>query len=188
MRQKKLINIYRLLCYFITFYFSLLSLINCSQSEQIKDQALEENSFVEKKISTMFSNFQIKKELEESISYETRFRDPKAIVIHSTDKYNLKDYLENSIKYNFFFHILIDKSGNIFQYPGYKNKVFRLIPKMDKYVLHISIEGTEDEILNNSQQLKKVTNFIGNLAKKYSIPLENKDISSERGIFTHTPS
>ena len=33
---------------------------------------------------------------------------------------------------------------------------------------------------------KKVTNFIGNLAKKYSIPLENKDISSERGIFTHT--
>jgi N-acetylmuramoyl-L-alanine amidase len=186
MRQKKLINIYRLLCYFITFYFSLLSLINCSQSEQIKDQALEENSFVEKKISTMFSNFQIKKELEESISYETRFRDPKAIVIHSTDKYNLKDYLENSIKYNFFFHILIDKSGNIFQYPGYKNKVFRLIPKMDKYVLHISIEGTEDEILNNSQQLIKVTNFIGNLAKKYSISLENKDISSERGIFTHT--
>ena len=46
MRQKKLINIYRLLCYFTTFYFSLLSLINCSQSEQIKDQALEENSFV----------------------------------------------------------------------------------------------------------------------------------------------
>ena len=109
MRQRKIVTIYRIICYFTTFYFSVLSLINCSQSEQIKDQALEENSFVEKKISTMFSNFQIKKELEESISYETRFRDPKAIVIHSTDKYNLKDYLENSIKYNFFFHILIDK-------------------------------------------------------------------------------
>jgi N-acetylmuramoyl-L-alanine amidase len=161
-------------------------LVNCSKPEQLKDLPLEESSSPENKIYTFFELLKINKDLENKVSYQTRDKEPTAIVLHSTDKYTLKDYIENSIRDRFFFHLLIDKSGNILKYPDYKSKIFRLIPKMDKYSIHVSLEGTEEEILNNPQQLKKAMNVIGNFSRKFSIPLNNKDISSEKGVFTHT--
>lgn len=179
---KRFRNYFFLVCLITIF----LILVNCSKSEQIKDLSLDESSSPENKIYTFFELLKIKKDLENKISYQTRYKDPTAIVLHSTDKYSLNEYIENSIRDRFFFHLLIDKSGNILKYPEYKSKIFRLIPKMDNYSIHISLEGTEEEILNNPQQLKKTRNVLGNLSKKFSIPLENKDISSGKGIFTHT--
>lgn len=161
--------------------FSLLFIFNCS-SEQIsldnKDEVIKSSDFIEKK--------GISKDIINSIQFKKREKIPTAIVLHSSDNYTVKEFFENSIKSNFFFHIFIDKSGNIYRDPYLKTKEYRLIPKMDNYSIHIVLEGNEDEILSNQILFNKALEVIQKISKKYSIPLDNKNIASEKGIFTHT--
>ena len=165
---------------------SLTILFNCSSEDILKKNLISSSNISSRNMKNLFQELQINSEKINLISSQNREKNPTAIVIHTTDSDSMKDYLEKSILNKFFIHAIIDKKGNIYKDFQSKSKVYRLIPRMDKYTVHIAIEGKEDDILSNVVQLNKVSEFIGNYAKKYSIPLENKDIASERGIFTHT--
>jgi N-acetylmuramoyl-L-alanine amidase len=165
---------------------SLTILFNCSSEDIFKKSLITGSNLSSRNMKNLFQDLQINSEKINLISSQNRDKNPTAIVIHTTDSDSIKDYIEKSISNKFFIHAIIDKKGNIYKDFQSKSKIYRLIPRMDKYTVHIAIEGKEDDILSNVVQLNKVSEFIGTYAKKYSIPLENKDIASERGIFTHT--
>ncbi len=170
----------------ISYLVILLSiLLNCSNEDILKKNIISNNNPA-KNFKNLFLDLQINPDKVNLISSQDRDRNPTAIVIHTTDSDSIKEYLEKSILNKFFVHAIIDKKGNIYKDFQSKSKVYRLIPKMDKYSVHVAIEGKEDEILSNVIQLNKISEFIGAYSKKYSIPLENKDIASEKGVFTHT--
>ncbi len=170
----------------ISYLVILLSiLLNCSNEDILKKNIISNNNPA-KNFKNLFLDLQINPDKVNLISSQDRDRNPTAIVLHTTDSDSIKEYLEKSILNKFFVHAIIDKKGNIYKDFQSKSKVYRLIPKMDKYSVHVAIEGKEDEILSNVIQINKISEFIGAYSKKYSIPLENKDIASEKGVFTHT--
>ncbi|MCB1144374.1 MAG: N-acetylmuramoyl-L-alanine amidase [Leptospiraceae bacterium] len=115
-----------------------------------------------------------------------RDKDPTAIILHTTGGLEARDYAELALSEKFFIHMLIDKKGRVFSENKIENVSYRLVPKMDLKSIHVSIEGRESEILKNTKLVKVLSDEIKKLSIRFSIPLNNKNISSMRGVFTHT--
>ncbi|MBP7280351.1 MAG: N-acetylmuramoyl-L-alanine amidase [Leptospiraceae bacterium] len=57
---------------------------------------------------------------------------------------------------------------------------------MDEVTLHVSVEGTEEEILRNPKQLEATGKLLKKLSTDLEIPFHNENINSKSGVFTHT--
>lgn len=115
-------------------------------------------------------------------------RDPatvSAIILHSSEKRNLKDYIRLSLENQFMIHVVIDKNGIVYADPDFLKKSFLASPGIDKESIHIAYEGTQENILANQTQFTVLRKMVGQLADDLSIPKSNFDIIEKRGIFTH---
>lgn len=115
-----------------------------------------------------------------------RSMNPSAIVIHTTEGLSARDYVKNSIEEEWLIHYLITKNGSIYSISKDENLEVKAVPKMDSFSLHIALEGNESEILENKQQIELTASLLKELSGSLAIELNNKDIASGKGIFTHT--
>lgn len=167
-----------LLSYFFLYIFILINCLSGSISVREIDIKSNKIDFINK--------YSIQENLFDKLKSKRRTKTPTALVIHTSDDYSVKDFFENSLKNGFFFHIFIDKAGIL--YVDNLLNEYRLTPKMDAYAIHIVLEGKEADILGNTEYLGMIVENIKKVSNAYQIPLDNKDIASERGIFTHTQS
>ncbi|EMN31469.1 N-acetylmuramoyl-L-alanine amidase [Leptospira interrogans serovar Pyrogenes str. L0374] len=85
-------------------------------------------------------------------------------------------------------HFIVLENGSVYGVEEPSKILYKAAPGMDETTIHVSWEGNNDSILKNEVQLKSLVNLIETLSKKHSIPLNNYDITSKKGIFTHTQS
>lgn len=109
-----------------------------------------------------------------------------SIVLHHTETKSFREFVRLSLASKFFFQIGITKTGEVysFQYPLVIQT--RTVPDLDKESIHIVLEGKEEEILKNSKQLEQLKTIIQKIVSITNLPLNNYDIESKKGIFTHT--
>ncbi len=115
-------------------------------------------------------------------------RDPyqvTSLIIHSTEKRKLNEYLQLSIENQFMVHILIDKSGIIYSDPDFLKNSYLASPGMDQESIHVAYEGNQESILSNPIQLAGLKTLIGQLADDLNIPKTNENIIGKKGIFSH---
>lgn len=85
-------------------------------------------------------------------------------------------------------HFIVLENGSVYGVEEPSKIIYRASPGMDETTIHVSWEGINDSILKNEIQLKALADLIQRLSKEHSIPLNNYDITSGKGIFTHTQS
>lgn len=115
-------------------------------------------------------------------------RDPRtvsAIILHSTEKKKLAEYLKLSYQNQFMIHILIDATGKIFTYQDFLKKTFVASPGIDELSVHVAYEGTQDSLLSNRIQYESLVRIIEQLANDLNLPRTNQNIILRKGIFTH---
>ncbi|TGL76715.1 peptidoglycan recognition protein family protein [Leptospira yasudae] len=112
----------------------------------------------------------------------------KSILLHHTNGLKAEEYLEKSKSSGWMVHFLVLENGSVYGVEDPSKILYRAAPGMDETTIHVSWEGANDAILKNESQLNALSELIGGLAKEYSIPLNNHDIASGKGIFTHTQS
>ncbi|WP_246047015.1 peptidoglycan recognition protein family protein [Leptospira ognonensis] len=115
-------------------------------------------------------------------------RDPttvSAIILHSSEKRKLTDYIRLSMENQFMIHIGIDKNGIVYADPDFLKKSFLASPGIDKESIHIAYEGTQENILANQSQFSSLRKTVDQLSEDLGIPKSNFDIIGKRGIFTH---
>jgi N-acetylmuramoyl-L-alanine amidase len=108
------------------------------------------------------------------------------IMLHSTNHYSKKKYLELSLKEGMLVQLLIDKQGTVYGFPNPEDFITIAAPLLDEVTIHLALEGYPGQIAKNRKQFSRVVEIIAGLAKKFQIPLTNWDITSKKGIFTHT--
>ncbi|GBF51392.1 lipoprotein [Leptospira ryugenii] len=108
-----------------------------------------------------------------------------AIILHSTDKKPSTEYLKLSLENGFFIHFLIDKKGEVYWDPSAFQNVYAASPGMDVVSLHIAYEGSQEQLLQNSIQSKRMETLVKELTESFAIPKSNYDIISQKGVFTH---
>ncbi len=151
----------------------------------------------------LFCRVQIKENLEffpfEVISFEKlinnidyknkkillRDNQINSITIHYTKGMTSKEYIEKSIQSDFLVQLIISKSGEIYGFKNPHQILSRATPKLDIDTIHLSLEGTEEEILNNEKQIDLCKQIILFLSENFLIPISNSDIESKKGIFTN---
>ncbi len=158
--------------------------------------------FVLCQVKDRSSNLWNKNKLEQPLPYaelkiekytgpEPKLRNEKevsALLIHITKGISARDFLELSWKNGWNVHFLIDKNGNLYGDPYAPIHIYPTAPGVDRSAIHIVLEGTAIEAIENSSQWKRLRDFTKILAKEFKIPRNNHDISSRRGIFTHNQS
>lgn len=112
----------------------------------------------------------------------------KSILLHHTSGLKAEAYLDKSKSSGWMVHFIVLENGNVYGAEEPSKIFYRAAPGMDETAIHVSWEGANDSVLKNGIQLKALTELIGSLSKEYSIPLNNYDIASGKGIFTHTQS
>lgn len=111
-----------------------------------------------------------------------------SLILHHTDTRTKEQYIKDSLDSGFLVHFIVGKDG---KYYGWNTKPYlavKAVPRMDSVSLHISIEGKEEEILANKQQLAAAGKLLKQLANDLEIPFTNQNINSLAGVFTHTQS
>lgn len=177
-KKNKLNELIKVITFIIFYNFIILNCFGSSIS--ISENPIKSNNL------DFINKYGLQTNSLDKLKVKKRSKTPSAIVIHTTDDYTVKEFFENSINNRFFFHIFIDRTGIL--YVENPMNEYRLTPKMDAYSLHLVLDGKESEILANQEYLGKIKEIIKKLSDIYNIPLDNKDIASERGIFTHTQS
>ncbi|EMY78659.1 N-acetylmuramoyl-L-alanine amidase [Leptospira weilii serovar Ranarum str. ICFT] len=112
----------------------------------------------------------------------------KSILLHHTSGLKAEAYLDKSKSSGWMVHFIVLENGNVYGAEEPSKIFYRAAPGMDETAIHVSWEGANDTPSINGIQLKALTELIGSLSKEYSIPLNNYDIASGKGIFTHTQS
>jgi N-acetylmuramoyl-L-alanine amidase len=133
-----------------------------------------------------FSELVNDKEFDSVIQGRPRTKKITSIILHHTNDKTKTEYLFHSLLSSFAVHFIISKEGKIFGLNQPQLTVLRATPKMDDSSIHISLEGKEDEILNNSIQMRKVKDLIKRISQVFNIQLNNKYINSQEGVFTQT--
>ncbi|MBM9575813.1 N-acetylmuramoyl-L-alanine amidase [Leptospira sp. 201903070] len=112
----------------------------------------------------------------------------KSILLHHTNALKAEEYLEKSRTSGWMVHFLVLENGAVYGVEDPAKILYRAAPGMDDFTIHVSWEGSGESILKNESQLKALSDLIQNLSKEYSIPLNNFDIASKKGVFTHSQS
>ena len=119
------------------------------------------------------------------ISEISYLRKVENVVLHNTKDLSLKQYLQKSLSINQMSHYSIDKDGNIYGFDNPEKLIFKAVRALDYSAIHILIEGSSDETLENKLQIKALENLFFYISKKYKIEISNYDINSKKGFFTH---
>jgi N-acetylmuramoyl-L-alanine amidase len=111
-----------------------------------------------------------------------------AILLHTTNRLNPKEFLDKSWRSQWNVHLVIDKQGIIYgeEFPG--TKIYPTAPGIDKNAIHIAVEGYPKQILSNPIQIQTLKRLVQSISSKHKIPLSNYDIDERTGIFTHIQS
>jgi N-acetylmuramoyl-L-alanine amidase len=111
---------------------------------------------------------------------------PTAIVLHATSGKNLSQAITALESRGAAVHVIVDESGHAYQAMDGLEEQGRAARGLDEAALHVSIAGkTDREMLDNKPQLKKVTDLLRALVYRYDIPVNNHDVASRQGIFSH---
>ncbi|MDF3822869.1 peptidoglycan recognition family protein [Leptospira sp. 96542] len=133
-----------------------------------------------------FRNLPFWNQYETTIQFKSRNASSvTAIVLHTTGKKKLEDYLKSSIQNQFMVHFYVDTMGNVFGDPDFLKKEYVAAPGIDTESIHISYEGSQETLYNNSKQKQSLQKLIDHLAEELLIPKTNQNIISKKGIFTH---
>ncbi|AER01203.1 peptidoglycan recognition protein family protein [Leptospira interrogans] len=135
-----------------------------------------------------FFTLGIGKDSLKSIGKKRWFFGVKSILLHHTYGLKAGEYLDKSKSSGWMVHFIVLENGNVYGVEEPSKILYKAAPGMDETTIHVSWEGNNDSILKNEVQLKSLVNLIETLSKKHSIPLNNYDITSKKGIFTHTQS
>ncbi|TGM58381.1 N-acetylmuramoyl-L-alanine amidase [Leptospira adleri] len=112
----------------------------------------------------------------------------KSILLHHTNSLKAEEYLEKSKSSGWMVHFLVLENGAVYGVEDPAKVLYRAAPGMDDSAIHVSWEGSGESILKNESQLKALSDLIRSLSNEYSIPLNNFDIASGKGVFTHSQS
>ncbi|EKO87754.1 N-acetylmuramoyl-L-alanine amidase [Leptospira interrogans serovar Grippotyphosa str. 2006006986] len=135
-----------------------------------------------------FFTLGIGKDSLKSIGKKRWFFGVKSILLHHTYGLKAGEYLDKSKSSGWMVHFIVLENGSVYGVEEPSKILYKAAPGMDETTIHVSWEGNNDSILKNEVQLKSLVNLIETLSKKHSIPLNNYDITSKKGIFTHTQS
>lgn len=135
-----------------------------------------------------FFTLGIGKDSLKSIGKKRWFFEVKSILLHHTYGLKAGKYLDKSKSSGWMVHFIVLENGSVYGVEEPSKILYKAAPGMDETTIHVSWEGNNDSILKNEVQLKSLVNLIETLSKKHSIPLNNYDITSKKGIFTHTQS
>lgn len=120
------------------------------------------------------------------IKGETRTRSINALILHHTDLKSKEDYVLESLNSGFLVHFIVGKDTKYYGWSTNPYLTLKAVPKMDLTSLHISVEGTEEEILSNQKQIDAVGILLKKLSDDLQIPFNNENINLKTGVFTHT--
>lgn len=109
-----------------------------------------------------------------------------SIILHNTENKSFQQFVKDSLNSKFFFHIGITKNGEVYSFQNPLTIQTRTTLVLDEESVHIVIEGKEEEILKNTKQIETLKSIVQKLASVVNLPLNNYDIESKKGIFTHT--
>lgn len=112
----------------------------------------------------------------------------KSILLHHTSGLKAEEYLDKSKSGGWMVHFIVLENGSVYGVEDPAKILYKAAPGMDETSIHVSWEGANDSILKNEAQLKALTELIQSLSKEYSISLNNFDVASGKGVFTHTQS
>ncbi|EKR73153.1 N-acetylmuramoyl-L-alanine amidase [Leptospira noguchii str. 2006001870] len=135
-----------------------------------------------------FLTLGIGKDSLRSIGTKRWFFGVKSILLHHTYGLKAVEYLDKSRSSGWMVHFIVLENGSIYGVKEPSKILYKAAPGMDESTIHVSWEGNENSILKNEVQLKSLVNLVETLSKEHSIPLNNYDIVSKKGIFTHTQS
>lgn len=159
------------------------SILNCQVREPGKNIWLEKKMEApipyEKLLPGKYYGPELKKRNPDNVS---------AIIVHSTKGLPAWKYLTESWKNQWNIHLIIDTMGNVYgeKYPA--TFVYPTAPGMDSVTIHIALVGTSYQSRTNKKQWATLLATTQALAQEYNIPLNNHDISSKKGIFSHNQS
>ncbi|EKQ83053.1 N-acetylmuramoyl-L-alanine amidase [Leptospira kirschneri str. 200803703] len=135
-----------------------------------------------------FLTLGIGKDSLKSIGKKRWFFGVKSILLHHTYGLKAGEYLDKSKSSGWMVHFIVLENGSIYGVEEPSKILYKAAPGMDETTIHVSWEGNNDSILKNEVQLKSLVNLVETLSIEHSIPLNNYDITSKKGIFTHTQS
>ncbi|MBM9499138.1 N-acetylmuramoyl-L-alanine amidase [Leptospira sp. 201903071] len=168
---------------FRTFFFFLFFLLfGCSASVDKVSASKGKNSILP------FLTLGFDQESLSSIGKKRWSFRVKSILLHHTNALKAEEYLEKSRTSGWMVHFLVLENGAVYGVEDPAKILYRAAPGMDDVAIHVSWEGSGESILKNESQLKALSDLIQNLSKEYSIPLNNFDIASGKGVFTHSQS
>ncbi|EMO80459.1 peptidoglycan recognition protein family protein [Leptospira kirschneri] len=166
------------------FFFKLAVftlILNCSFPTK-ESEVLSSNQILP------FLTLGIGKDSLKSIGKKRWFFGVKSILLHHTYGLKAGEYLDKSKSSGWMVHFIVLENGSIYGVEEPSKILYKAAPGMDETTIHVSWEGNNDSILKNEVQLKSLVNLVETLSKEHSIPLNNYDITSKKGIFTHTQS
>lgn len=166
------------------FFFKLAVftlILNCSFPTK-ESEVLSSNQILP------FLTLGIGKDSLKSIGKKRWFFGVKSILLHHTYGLKAGEYLDKSKSSGWMVHFIVLENGSIYGVEEPSKILYKAAPGMDETTIHVSWEGNNNSILKNEVQLKSLVNLVETLSKEHSIPLNNYDITSKKGIFTHTQS
>ncbi|WP_016754941.1 peptidoglycan recognition protein family protein [Leptospira santarosai] len=135
-----------------------------------------------------FLTLGIGKESLDTIGKKRQSFPVKSILLHHTSGLKAEEYLDKNKSSGWMIHFIVLENGSIYGVEEPSKIIYRASPGMDETTIHVSWEGINDSILKNEIQLKALADLIQKLSKEHSISINNYDITSGKGIFTHTQS
>ena len=112
--------------------------------------------------------------------------DIKGIVLHFTATDTL-EFTKDVLQWRgLCSHILVDSDGSVYQaIDSLEEKAAAASGTNDHCIQVEIIARNEDALLSNTKQMKNVIEFCRQACRKYKIPVNNYDIESNEGIFSH---
>ncbi|ABJ78207.1 N-acetylmuramoyl-L-alanine amidase [Leptospira borgpetersenii serovar Hardjo-bovis] len=167
---------------FTAFFFFVFILSCFSQTKESSVFSQEQDRILP------FLTLGIGKKSLDTIGKERWSFQVKSILLHHTSGLKAEEYLDRSKSSGWMVHFIVLENGSVYGVEEPSKIIYRASPGMDETTIHVSWEGINDSILKNEIQLKALTDLIQRLSKEHSISLNNYDITSGKGVFTHTQS
>jgi len=108
-----------------------------------------------------------------------------AIILHATDKKSANEYLKLSSQNQFMIHIFVDKTGEVYADSNFLKKTLLAAPGIDEVAVHLSYEGSQENLLSNAKQYDSLVKTLSQLSEDLNIQKSNENIIDRKGIFTH---
>jgi N-acetylmuramoyl-L-alanine amidase len=163
------------------FYFFFLIFFSCLCETRIA----RSNSYQLDYPVIPFNEFIKQEDYLKQISGRERANPISSLILHHTDNKSKEEYIKESLSSGFMVHFIVGRDAKYYGWNRNPYLALKAVPKMDDFSLHISIEGTEDSILLNKQQLAATGKLLKKISTDLDIPFSNQNINSKAGVFTH---